>query len=163
MLTNKVDLLHIVHDHHIVHRHIKPENVVLGLPGTKSANLLHLTDFRSADLYRKAKTLQHIPQRSDRTSRIYTLRFSSLDSDLNKTQSRRSDLQSLGYVLIYFLRGDMPWPADSSKRRIKEIKQTTTPAELCKGFPGIIFAQYRVDSAFDIYHRSILPLHVICL
>ena len=56
-------------------------------------------------------------------------------------QSRRDDLESVGYVLMYFLRGGLPWQGlkiRSKEDRYKKIlakKKETTPEELCKGFP----------------------------
>ena len=70
-----------------------------------------------------------------------------------KEQSRRDDLESLGYVLMYFLRGSLPWQglkATSKKQkyeRILERKISTSTEMLCKGFPGIIEAL----NIFDIH------------
>jgi len=58
-------------------------------------------------------------------------------------QSRRDDLESLGYMLIYFLRGKLPWQGlraatrpNERERRIGQCKEKTTPDELCRGFPS---------------------------
>ena len=57
-------------------------------------------------------------------------------------QSRRDDLESLGYVLMYFLRGTLPWQglkANTKKQkyeRILEKKISTSTDVLCKAFPG---------------------------
>ena len=57
-------------------------------------------------------------------------------------QSRRDDMESLGYVFLYFLRGSLPWQGlkAATKRhkyeRISEKKMSTPIEELCKGFPG---------------------------
>lgn len=58
-------------------------------------------------------------------------------------QSRRDDMESLGYVLMYFLRGSLPWQGlkAATKRqkyeRISEKKMSTPIEELCKNFPGL--------------------------
>jgi casein kinase 1 len=68
----------------------------------------------------------------------------SINSHLGREQSRRDDLESLGHVFMYFLRGSLPWqglkPKAATNRqryeKIAEKKQTTPIGELCKGFPG---------------------------
>jgi serine/threonine protein kinase len=72
-----------------------------------------------------------------------TARYVSINSHLGIEQSRRDDLESIGYVLIYFLRGNLPWEKLEAQsklekfRKIMETKINTPIDELCRGYPGI--------------------------
>ncbi|CAF4161064.1 unnamed protein product, partial [Adineta steineri] len=105
-----------------------------------------LIDFGLAKKYRDNRTRQHIPYREDRKF-IGTGCHSSINADLGIEQSRRDDLESLGYVMMYFNRGSLPWQglkAATKKQEYEKIseKKMATPIEiLCKGFPTE-FAMY---------------------
>jgi len=123
---------------HIIHRDIKPDNFVLGL-GEKSKKI-YLLDFGLAKKYRSSKSFKHYPM-IKKKNLTGTARYASINALNGLTQSRRDDLEAVGYVLLYFLRGKLPWQGihvrnkEDRYHKIMEIKMKTTPEELCKGFP----------------------------
>ena len=145
-LTHTLPILQItrvqaIHEKNLIYRDIKPDNFLIGRPMTKAANVVHVVDFGMAKQYRDPKTKQHIPYR-ERKSLSGTARYMSINTHLGREQSRRDDLEALGHVFMYFLRGGLPWQglkAATNKQKYEKIgekKQSTPIRELCEGFPG---------------------------
>jgi casein kinase 1 len=140
-LINRVEY---VHSKSFLHRDIKPDNFLMGLG--RRANQVYIIDFGLAKKYRDPTTHQHIPYRENKNL-TGTARYASINTHLGIEQSRRDDLESLGYVLMYFLRGSLPWQglkAGTKKQKYEKIseKKMSTPIEvLCKAYPSE-FASY---------------------
>ena len=133
-----------IHSKNFVHRDIKPDNFLMGIG--KKQNTVYAIDFGLAKRFRDPKTGDHIPYR-DGKDLTGTARYASVNTHLGIEQSRRDDLEALGFVLMYFNRGSLPWQGLAAKTKkekydkIREKKVTTTVEALCKGYPEE-FGQY---------------------
>lgn len=143
-----------VHSKSFIHRDIKPDNFLMGLG--KRANQVHIIDFGLAKKYRDPKSHIHIPYRENKNL-TGTARYASINTHLGIEQSRRDDIESLGYVMMYFLRGSLPWQglkAATKKQKyekISEKKMVTAIEILCRGFPTefVTYFQYCRSLRFD--------------
>uniref|UniRef100_A0A7S2D973 Casein kinase I n=1 Tax=Alexandrium andersonii TaxID=327968 RepID=A0A7S2D973_9DINO len=124
-----------LHSKGIIHRDIKPENFMFGLKS--KVHHVYLIDFGLSKRYYDAKHVQH----RTRLSLTGTARYASINAHKGIEQSRRDDMEAIGHMLIYFLRGILPWSGLDAKtqeekyRKIREKKESTPLDELCKGYP----------------------------
>lgn len=127
-----------IHSHCYLHRDVKPDNYVIGL-GEKQHEV-HIIDLGLAKRYRDPVTKTHVPY-SEQCQLTGTIRYLSKAAHLGIESSRRDDLESLGYIWIYFLKGSLPWQglkANNDKQRqeaIFQLKIQTTIQELCYKLP----------------------------
>ena len=131
-----ISRLELFHRHGLLHRDVKPDNFAVGLDA-KSKQIL-IFDYGLAKMYRSADN-KLIPCREGKHL-TGTARYASLNTHLGLEQSRRDDLESLGFMFIYFLKG-LPWQslqADTKQEKYERIllsKLSTPTEDLCKDLP----------------------------
>ncbi|KCV71038.1 CK1/CK1/CK1-D protein kinase [Fonticula alba] len=135
-LISRVEALHRAD---FIHRDIKPDNFLMGRRQT--ANAVHLVDFGLAKRFRDPKTRTHAYYREGK-SLTGTARYASINTHKGIEQSRRDDMEALGYIFMYFLRGSLPWQGQrhgtkaQKYEKIKHIKINCPPAQLCRSYPN---------------------------
>jgi casein kinase 1 len=132
-----IDLIESIHVCRHIHRDIKPENFMIGVNDNR--HFLYIIDFGLSKRFKNDKKVHDKMITGKKL--VGTPRYASINSHLGYELSRRDDLESIGYMLIYFLKGTLPWmglPGDTKEERYRSIKNKkikTTVDELCKNLP----------------------------
>merc|ERR1740121_1122775 len=143
-----------LHSKCIVHRDIKPENFVFGVG--ERVHHLFMIDFGLSKRYHNRD--KHAPMRKG-LNLTGTARYASINTHRGFEQSRRDDLEAIGHMLIYFVRGSLPWSGlqactqEEKYRKIKERKQATALEDLCKGHPDAFMVYLRTARALQFKER----------
>jgi len=147
-----ISILEKLHSRGYVHGDVKPENFLLGTPGTPDGKKLFLVDLGLATKWRDSTGHVDYDQRPD----VFrgTVRYASVHAHLGRTGSRRDDLESLAYTLIFLLRGRLPWQGYQGENKgflVCKKKMATSPETLCCFCPAPFrqFVEYVVNLKFD--------------
>ncbi|KAL5563376.1 hypothetical protein UlMin_033719 [Ulmus minor] len=152
--AESLSILEKMHARGYVHGDVKPENFLLGQPSTAQEKKLFLVDLGLATKWKDSSTGQHVEydQRPDMFRG--TVRYASVHAHLGRTASRRDDLESLAYTLIFLLRGRLPWQGyqgDNKSFLVCKKKMATSPEMLCCFCPAPLkqFLEIVVNMKFD--------------
>ena len=147
-----INVLQHLHEKDFIHRDIKPENFLMGTQHTSS--IVYLIDMGLVKRYRQHD--QHIFKKTNK-SLVGTVRYASVDTHRGIEQSRKDDMESLGYMLVYLLKGSLPWQnmhgdtLSQKYEKIHRVKTSTSLDALCADVPGAFCEYLRMcrEMAFD--------------
>ncbi|XP_078430883.1 casein kinase 1-like protein HD16 isoform X2 [Wolffia australiana] len=134
-----ISILEKLHLKGFIHGDVKPENFLLGQPGSPDEKKLFLIDLGLASKWRDSSSGQHVEY--DQRPDIFrgTVRYASVHAHLGRTGSRRDDLESLAYTLIFLIRGRLPWQGFQGENKsylVCRKKMAIAPDTLCGYCPA---------------------------
>lgn len=151
-----IELLRYIHDKGYIHRDIKPDNFVMDF---EEASKLYSIDFGLAKRY-LTKNDEHI-QFKKVGKFCGTARYASIAAHKGYEQSRKDDMEAVGYLLVYLYRGHLPWQHLKSKDKqvrynmIMEKKEATTVEELCQQLPREFLIYFKHVKSLDFNERPL--------
>ncbi|NBP13202.1 hypothetical protein EBU95_02260 [bacterium] len=147
-----LEIIKYIHNCGYIHRDLKPDNFVVGHPNTSK---LFCIDFGLAKKYKK-RNGDHI-EFSNSKKFCGTVRYASIAAHQMQEQSRKDDLEAIGYILVYLYKGKLPWQNIKHKNKheryriVGEKKANLSEEEICEGMPKefTIFLKYARHLDFD--------------
>lgn len=146
-----------VHSKFYLHRDIKPNNFLLG-KFTRGIldDTVYVIDFGLSKSYLDTATGKHYSYKDD-SRFVGTPRYASVNTHMGIRQSRRDDLESIIYLLVYFLKGDLPWQGiraktkSEKKRKILKKKKSVSSNQLCVDLPQelVLISDYVKSLKFE--------------
>jgi len=136
-----IDILKFIHSKGLIHCDIKPENILMGRSSTDKENVVHLIDFGLSKKYFNSNTGKHISYRENMGTGTGTARYMSINTHLGHEQSRRDDMESLGFMIVFLMKGRLPWQGLKCKtkqehmKKICDTKRTYSIKRLCDNCP----------------------------
>ncbi|KRX49225.1 Casein kinase I isoform delta-like [Trichinella murrelli] len=142
-----IKAIQFIHERGFIHRDLKPENILLRQRDLSTHEVVSLIDFGCAVRYRVSKCkFSHIAYR-EKLPVMGTLRYMSISAHLGIQQSRRDDMQTIGYILTYLAKGKLPWQDmqvtsfAEQNMEVASMKIRMKPQHLCQGLPSA-FSNY---------------------
>ena len=135
-----ISILEHIHTYNIIHRDIKPENFLMGLD--ENNKFLYLLDFGLAKTFDYNSTTTNYMPNKEGKKLTGTPRYASINALRGLEQSPRDDLESVGYVLVYLLKGSLPWQSIKARNKYEKVKNIlvykieTSSSDLCSGLPN---------------------------
>ncbi|CAD7699909.1 unnamed protein product [Ostreobium quekettii] len=164
-----LSILKELHNKGHVHGDVKPENFLLGPPGTPSEKKLFLVDLGLATRWRENVCETHVEY--DQRPDVFrgTVRYASVHAHLGRTASRRDDLESLAYTLLFLLKGRLPWQGyqgDNKGFLVCKKKMATSAEMLCRYTPlafrqfteAVMNLKFDEEPRYDAYMKLFEPL-----
>eukprot|EP00775_Hariotina_reticulata_P012187 gene12187-12324_t len=167
-----VEALSILKDLHskgYVHGDVKPENFLLGQTGTPNEKRLYLVDLGLATRWKDTVCGTHVEY--DQRPDVFrgTVRYASVHAHLGRTASRRDDLESLAYTLLFLLKGRLPWQGyqgDNKGYLVCKKKMATSAEMLCRYTPpafrqfteGVVNQKFDEEPRYEAYMKLFEPL-----
>ena len=148
-----LERIQYIHSKGYIHRDIKPDNFLVGYNDNSQ---IYIIDFGNSRKYRSSRTKKHIKNiKINKT--LGTPNFISINSLRGYEQSRRDDLESLGYMYIYLYKGILPWCNIKCKKineffiKTREIKERVTIEKLCENMPTemCVYMKYVKNLTFE--------------